>query len=230
MLDEASYIIISPGFKEPLFNHATILTEGPGAEIAIGEAIRRFKGSSVPPSFFIVDEPRYSRTRSLLESAGFGVVETMEVMVALPFRLGERETVDLLEVRTDLRGWVEAYVRSFYGDGAPTAEVEAAAENAAKDRDVSLVLAMRGEDTVGEMALFRRGGLLGAYCVGTVPGQRRSGVAREMLAYARKMAIKQGLNLVLQTFAGDSLVGFYGRQGFGTVYRKLILSATSNSG
>jgi GNAT superfamily N-acetyltransferase len=87
------------------------------------------------------------------------------------------------------------------------------------------LVARQGSDVVGEMALFRREGLLGAYCVGTVPERRRAGVASEMLSYASAKADEQGLALVLQTFAEDHAEPFYLKRGFKTIFRKSVLSA-----
>ncbi len=134
-----------------------------------------------------------------------------------------------MRVVSDVHEWVSAYLRSFYGDGGQEAEVEAAARRAAKDKDASLVLARRGKEVVGEMALFRHGGLLGAYCVGTVPEYRRSGVASGMLSYASGQAEEQGLTLVLQTFAEDHVEGFYLKRGFRAIYSKFVLSTDAES-
>jgi GNAT superfamily N-acetyltransferase len=223
MLDIASYVILSEAFQEPLFNHATILTGGRSADEAVGTAFSLFREAHVRPSFFVIDDLRYLGTMSALESAGFAAKDTMEVLAAGSTRLDEERTVEMVEVKADPGRWAEAYVRSFYGGDAPLAAVEAAVGNAAEDKDVSLILATRGGKDVGEMALFRRGGLLGAYCVGTIPEHRRSGVGGQMLSHAMQSASEQHLRLVLQTFAADGVVDFYARHGFERAYRKYVL-------
>jgi GNAT superfamily N-acetyltransferase len=149
----------------------------------------------------------------------------MEVMAAAATGTGVDRSIEIIRVFDDVHEWVSAYLRSFYGDGGPEAEVERAAKRAVKDRGVSLAVARRGKEVVGEMALLRRGGLLGAYCVGTVPEHRRSGVASGMLSYASSQATEQGLTLVLQTFAGDHVEGFYLGRGFRKLYGKSVLSS-----
>jgi GNAT superfamily N-acetyltransferase len=222
-LGEASYVILSGAFREPLFNHATILAHGRRSAEGVKAAIGLFREARTMPSFFVVDNPRYSVTRSSLEAAGFIVSDTMEVMVGRAVQLGKGRSIKMVEAKTDLRHWIDAYVRSFYDGDAPLAHVEAAVRKAAKDKDVSLLLAIREGEVAGEMALFRRGRLLGAYCVGTVPSHRRFGVATQMLSYAMNSASEQGLELVLQTFASDGAFDFYTRRGFKRAYRKYVL-------
>lgn len=224
MLGGDSYLMTSHAFNEPLFNHAAIFADGPFAEAQVETALEKFGEAGVRPCFFIVDDPAYSGTRSLLESEGFKVIDTMEVLKAGEPMQAERSRLSFVPANGDVASWVKAYVSSFYGSDAPVPEILSAAKNAAEDEDVFLVLAKSGTEVKGELALFRQGGLLGAYCVGTVPGFRGTGVATEMLAHARGLAATLGLSLTLQTFAGDGLVDFYLDRGFERAYTKMVLS------
>ncbi len=223
MLDETSYIITSPVFQEPLFNHATIVGDKRNSVEAIDRAVKLFRDVGVPPSFFVIDDRRYEGAKSALMSSGFSSKDMLEVMVAKRALEYPETSVKMAEANADVSAWVKSYVASFYDGDAPVSAIESAAANAAKDKDASLLVARRGEEVLGQLALFRQGGLLGAYCVGTIPLHRRSGVAGQMLAYAIRGAEKQNLRLVLQTFASDDLAGFYSSRGFETVYRKLVM-------
>jgi GNAT superfamily N-acetyltransferase len=228
-LGEGAYVITSTSFPEPLFNHATIMNDVSDVDSIFEHALQRFREAGVRPSFFVIDDPRFLGLRSRLESAGYVALDTMEVMAAGAEEPRESGSVEVMRVVSDVHEWVSTYLRSFYGDGGPEAEVEAAAKRAAKDKDVSLVLARQGKEVVGQMALLRRGGLLGAYCVGTVPEHRRSGVASGMLSHASGQANEQGLTLVLQTFAEDHVEGFYLKRGFRRLYGKSVLSTDAGS-
>ncbi len=223
MLDDSSYVITSSSFHEPLFDHAAILSNGLRADEAVGKAMWVFKEAGIRPAFFLLDDKRFGKTRSALESAGFAPSGSLDVMVASASHFERRSGVVMEEVGQDVGPWVDAYVASFYDDDAPLSDVRSAVQIAAKDRDVSLMLAKRGKEVVGELALFRRGRLLGAYCVGTIPRHRRSGVASAMLAHAQGLAEGQHLSLVLQTFSEDQLVGFYVGRGFERIYSKYVL-------
>ncbi len=228
-LGEGAYVITSTSFPEPLFNHATIMAGVSDVDSVLAHALSRFDEVGVRPSFFVIDDPPFLGLRNRLESAGYVTLDTMKVMAAGAGRPGESGSVEVMRVVFDVHEWVSAYLRSFYDDGGPHAEVEAAARRAAKDKDASLVLARLGNEVVGEMALFRHGGLLGAYCVGTVPEHRRSGVASGLLNYASSQANEQGLTLVLQTFAEDHVEGFYRKRDFETIYSKSVLSTSTES-
>ena len=223
-LGEGVYVITSASFPEPLFNHATVLGEVSDVDMAIQKALGRFRDAGVRPSFFVIDDPRFVPLRIKLESAGYTTVDTMEVLAAEARHPIDNESIEIVRVVSDVHDWVSAYLRSFYGDGGPEEEVEGVAKRAVRDKDVSLVLAKRGKEVVGGMALLRRGGLLGAYCVGTLPEHRRLGVASGMLSYASNQAKEQGMTLVLQTFAEDHVEGFYLKNGFRKVYGKSVLS------
>jgi GNAT superfamily N-acetyltransferase len=229
-LGEGAYVITSASFPEPLFNHATVVREPSNTDSVLQLALTRFRETGVRPSFFVIDDPRFVPLKGKLESAGYSTIDEMEVMAAVARGTGDDRAIEIVRVLDEVGEWVSAYIRAFYGDSGPEAEVERAAKRAVKDKDVSLVMAKQGKEIVGEMALLRHGGLLGAYCVGTQPEHRRSGVAGGMLSYASRQASDLGLTLVLQTFAADNVEGFYLKRGFRRLYRKFVLSSGVGSG
>ena len=74
------------------------------------------------------------------------------------------------------------------------------------------------------MAMFRTRGIVGAYCVGTVPEFRKKGVATALLARARQIATEEGRSLILQTLNSDGVLQFYLRRGFEVIYSKKVLT------
>ena len=71
--------------------------------------------------------------------------------------------------------------------------------------------------------MFRTPGVIGAYCVGTVPEYRGRGVATGLLEKAKEVADSEGNALVLQTLASDGVLGFYVERGFEVMYAKRML-------
>lgn len=64
---------------------------------------------------------------------------------------------------------------------------------------------------------------LGVYCVGTVPEERGKGVAREMLDFAERNALKEGKKaLTLQTLTSDGVAPMYKKIGYKTEFERDI--------
>lgn len=64
---------------------------------------------------------------------------------------------------------------------------------------------------------------VGIYCVGTVPELRGKGVAREMLNFAEKNALKDGAQLMtLQTLTSDHVAPMYNKFGYRTEFERNI--------
>jgi ribosomal protein S18 acetylase RimI-like enzyme len=67
------------------------------------------------------------------------------------------------------------------------------------------------------------GNYLGIYCVGTVPEERGKGVAREMLDFVERNALKQGQKvLTLQTLKSDGVASMYKKTGYKTEFERNI--------
>src|SRR4029077_18703569 len=96
-----------------------------------------------------------------------------------------------------------------------SAKVNRVMQKVVKDRKASAVIARIGKEVVGCAALYRtKGGIAGAYCIGTGPRFRGGGGAAAMARFMRELAASEGRRLVLQTIASDSVEAFYLKQGF----------------
>jgi GNAT superfamily N-acetyltransferase len=132
-------------------------------------------------------------------------------------------------VSEDPGSWTSAYLRSFYGDVELARAVEPIVSALSRSARVTLLESRIGGATVGVLALFRTPGLIGVYCVGTVPEHRKKGVATSLLARAKEIADSEGRVMVLQTLESDGALGFYLDRGFEKLHAKLVLEKDSNA-
>lgn len=73
------------------------------------------------------------------------------------------------------------------------------------------------------VALHETAGILGLYCLGTVPELRKRGKAGELIGFSMQEATRRKLDfLMLETYQKDNLLDFYRKHGFETIYRKKI--------
>jgi ribosomal protein S18 acetylase RimI-like enzyme len=73
------------------------------------------------------------------------------------------------------------------------------------------------------VALYEKNSILGLYCLGTLPGKRKKGIAKSLVEYAlNRVKIKKLDFLMLETYMQDNLLEFYSKLGFNKVYEKKI--------
>jgi N-acetylglutamate synthase-like GNAT family acetyltransferase len=125
----------------------------------------------------------------------------------------------------ELQEWTRTYLQAFYGDQRLSEVVNRIMRKVVKDKKVAVVLARIGQTAVGCAALYRTAGnVAGAYCIGTDPRFRGSGVGATMLKTMRELAESEGRRLILQTLASDDAEGFYLKQGFRLAYTKSLFA------
>jgi N-acetylglutamate synthase-like GNAT family acetyltransferase len=132
----------------------------------------------------------------------------------------------VLETVTEgkLERWATVYLEAFYGDTKIMEVVVRTLGRVSRNKDATLILASRDGKPAGCLALFRSQGVLGVYCVGTVPDMRGEHVASTMLDLASKLAIKENRKLVLQTILSDSVEPLYLKLGFKRLYLKELFT------
>jgi GNAT superfamily N-acetyltransferase len=162
-----------------------------------------------------------------LLAAGYRQVDTMTVLLSRD-PIGD-DGSESVAVSTDTLAWTTAYLRSFYGSEELAGVVGPIVSSLLRSKDVTLLEARAGGDTSGVLALFRTPGMAGVYCVGTVPEQRRHGIATALITKARRIADSEGRILVLQALTSDGALEFYLRRGFEKMYAKRILEKSSNA-
>ena len=216
------YLLSSESLTESFFNRAGSLGCR-GVAGAAAWAERRLSRSGTRPTFLVFDSCTTAKT---LLASGYSLVDTMTVLVSKgPIAGGDGGQ----EVRTaaSAKEWTSTYLRAFYGDEGLARVVEPIVASF-KARTVTLLDSRVKGEAVGVLALFRTPGILGVYCVGTVPEHRRKGVATGLLAAAGRIAETEGRALVLQTLASEGALRFYLERGFEEMYSKLVLEKGSN--
>ena len=216
-----SYILDSRYTSEPFFNRAGLLS----CNTSEGE-LRRIEGTfrrnrRIP---HVVLPEDCARSASMLRAAGYTDVDRMVVWAAGGDAIQASEKVRVRRVMADeAEKWCEAYLLSFYGDLVSKPQVERIIRRASGLKEVSLLVAEVRGKVVGVTALFRTPGLLGLYCLGTLPKHRGRGVARTILSIALGLAVAEGRRLVLQSLLSEETHPFYSRFGFQKLYVKRLL-------
>ena len=103
-----------------------------------------------------------------LLSAGYKKADEMMVLRStkpIPHPRAQR----LVSSSSDPREWTLAYLSSFYGDERLADVVLPKVASLMGEKEVTLLQARIGGETAGVSALFRTRGLIGVYCVGTLP-------------------------------------------------------------
>lgn len=73
------------------------------------------------------------------------------------------------------------------------------------------------------VALCEKNSMLGLYCLGTIPGMRKKGLAALLIDFALSEVKKRNLELLmLETYQQDRLLDFYLKLGFKEIYQKNI--------
>jgi hypothetical protein len=221
-LGKDAYLFFSEDFAEYFFNHGGFLKVTARTAGLIDTMEAEFEKRGLPPYIFVQSDSLSSRILQNFAKNGYRIADQMSVMeVEDPsFEVNPKLTLEMGAMEGKLEQWTDVYLRAFYGDTKLRKEVLAVMTRVSKNAEVSLVLASLGEKPVGALALFRTPGLLGAYCVGTVPEMRGEHVASTMLDFSNKLATNETRKLILQTVLSDSVEPFYLKVGFARVYLK----------
>jgi len=219
------YAIFSNDFREEFFfNRSGFLGVERVTDKVVDAIEREFAKRKRQASYAFVEDGRpWDRLRAAFASRGYVVSDKMLVMESgPPGKVGSSSNpevkVTVVGARPrgkELQEWTQTYLQAFYGNQRLSDKVNRIMRKVVKDRKASVVLARIGKDAVGCAALFRtKGGVTGAYCIGTAPRFRGRGVAAAVLRFMCELAASEGRRLVLQTIASDSVEGFYLKQGF----------------
>ena len=215
------YVLKSKDFGEAFFNRATFQTcDATREDVSRAEAgLGRGRYESTLTVF-----ESCSRLRASLEARGYASVDVMNVMKAGPGPIRGSPGVTVRKAAAaDLDSWSETYLRAFYGDLTLGLEVLKVARRLHKLEDVTMLVAESEGKVSGVTALYRTPGLLGLYCLGTLPECRNRGIARSLLKASKEMADAEDRELVLQSLRSEETEPFYRRFGFEKLYEKRLL-------
>jgi GNAT superfamily N-acetyltransferase len=220
-LGEDAYLFFSKDFHEYFFNRGGFVRVTGKAASLIDSMEVEFAKRDVKPYVFLRSDSLSSRLLQHLEKKRYKITDQMSVMeVDEPLFELNAEQALTMGAKGELQQWAEVYLRSFYGDLKLLEKVMGVLERVSGNKDTSLVLAHLEKKPAGVLALHRTEGMLGVYCVGTIPEMRGRHIASTMLDFANKLAKSEGRKLILQTILSDSVEPLYVKLGFRRVYSK----------
>jgi hypothetical protein len=147
-----------------------------------------------------------------LAGEGLSQVDTMHVLRA--DSAGSTGKTKVVKIdRSFLPSWIDVFCRSF---AVPEWKPEVERIMSANFGRLELLLSYKGDVPAGCAALYSKEGVIGMYCLGTVPQLRGKGVAMDIL----KSAVSK--NLFLQTLGSEGLLPFYRKVGFTVACTKKI--------
>ncbi len=220
-IGEYCYVLDSEGFEEPFFNRIGLLTCH-GAASAVGRAEDSLRRQRRLPHMMVREA--CGRTRTLLRKRGYVEVDGMNVMRLKTPSAEAEPGVRVRRARPqDAPEWCDAYLLAFYGDLELRPAALRIIRRLIRDSRTTFLVAELDSSVAGVTALYRSPGLLGLYCLGTIPECRGRGVARTILAAAEKLAASERRDLVLQSLASEETEPFYVRFGFEKLYVKRFL-------
>ncbi len=210
----------SSRFREYFMNRGGFLDCDGGTRLP--EVESAMSGRGVVPHFFIQESCGGIITK-MIES-GYEQVDRMAVMTPGATKL---QAIRNLRVEVasgaGFKDWATGYLQSFYGSLDLLPSVTAVLQPMEALRDATLLVGRVRSTVAGVLALHRTPGLLGVYCVGTVPEFRGIGVAASMLQAALEAGEPEGRKVVLQTILSDGYEPYYQRRGFNRLYLKALL-------
>ena len=224
-LDKNAYLLLSRDFSEYFFNRGGFLTVTKKAEPAVELMEAEFAKRNLAPHIFIQSDSLGPSLLQGLAKKGYRIADQMSVMEAEnpSFKVNDGLSIEM-GIDDAVDRWAKVYLQSFYGENSLLKPVTDILNRVSKNKDATLILASKDGRPVGALALFRTPGLMGTYCVGTVPGMRRAHVASSMLDFSTKLAKNEGRRLILQTILSDSVEPLYVRVGFRRVYLKELFA------
>ena len=220
-LGSSAYLLASKDFREPFFNRACIL-DCRRVDATAAWAEGRLMSENARSTFTVFDSCTKAVRR--LRASGYTPVDTMNVLLSTDSTKSATQARVTFNERPAADSWTRAYLQAFYGDQELAPLVTPIATRLLKLKAVTLLEARVGDETAGVLAIYRTAGLAGVYCVGTVPGHRRRGVAGALLSKARAVAAVEGRRLFLQSLESDGTSRYYLERGFRLLYSKKLLS------
>ena len=146
-------------------------------------------------------------------SSRLPTLDTMQVLVSRRVKKNQGDVVQI--GRRDLPAWIDVFCRSFRVLGWKGEVERIMGLNFEK---LELLLSYKDAKPAGCAALYKKRGLTGLYCLGTLSSHRGEGLARNILAFAQERADL----LFLQTLESERLVGLYKKSGFVQSHTKQI--------
>jgi ribosomal protein S18 acetylase RimI-like enzyme len=229
--------------EDPIFNHfiidETLLKGGANYDAQkVRKVVQTAKSVSrelkVQTSIFIENFwPRGLQFEKTAIELGYRVTDRMEILSKKSFNSSPEKTTSFhfeISPTDDVTTWTEVFMASYSIPTSWRNELLRRENTILQMKNANFLLARNAGNPVGCLLNFiEPKDSLGIYCVGTVPDQRGKGVAREMLAFSEKIALKAGCNLLtLQTLNSDHVSPMYKKIGYRTEFERDILWTPSS--
>lgn len=225
----SAWLLMSDRFPEYFMNRGGFLDCEAGSQRFRDIEVEMVKRGRAP--HFFVQESCTKTARLMLDS-GYRVVDSMAIMSPGLVRMRKNPEVKV-EVASGegLVGWSKAYLQSFYGSLELLPAATDVVRSLRRLEQATLMVGRVNNRVAGVLALFRTRGLLGVYCVGTVPQFRKRGVALTMLETAHGISKSENRQAILQTILSDGYEPYYIKRGFKRLYlKKLLRKPLAHSG
>jgi GNAT superfamily N-acetyltransferase len=222
-INSDGYLFYSKEFAEPLFNHGGVVYSPKDARRFVSRVEEFYSTLGLPASFIVEEHSGTMQLSRLLAERGYMITDSLNVMELGTLQCSPNPNVKVVVASGEhLDSWCHVYVSSFEEKPELLGHVKRIVGSLEELQEVRLLLGLVEGCPSGVAALFTTRRLTGAYCVGTLKEKRGRGVATSILIKAAEIAGRLGTRLVLQTFEGDGVVGFYQKLGFRVVYHKNV--------
>ncbi len=234
-----STIFFNPAFAEdPVFNHIVLddsILEGKSSQeneiflselSAAGEELRHY---SIRPTLFM--EHFWVASKNLLEMAidsDFRIIEQMNILSKSMREKSEPisapQSVDV-RATSEIEAWNNVFTASYEIPDRWNEELLSREKDIVANQSAILAIASVEEDPSGCILLKEEPeGILGVYCVGTLPEKRGRGVARALLSFSEVHAREIGAETItLQTLVRDNVTPMYLKLGYASEFERNVL-------
>ncbi|MHB8568434.1 MAG: GNAT family N-acetyltransferase [Nitrososphaerales archaeon] len=217
---------------DPVFNHIilddVLLNHPAEIESALLAAIEGAESLSLPATLFVEDFWENSKhVQAAAIDSGFRIIEQMKILSKQVRTKSKGNHPHGIHVRTttDIDEWNNVFSESYVLPHAWNEELLKRERSIVDNQLAILLLATLDETPAGCMLLREEPkGLIGVYCVGTVPKMRSKGVARAMMDASEEAAREADCKeVVLQTVASDNVTPMYLRLGYEQLFQRNVL-------
>ena len=182
------------------------------SEDMIDTVIGHFRKNNLVPYVYSMGHPEFD---NLLEKKGFSHYDIQHVLKRRTVPVKETSTVKITRDSIDV--WTRIFCEA-YDCLAWSASVASILE-----QSLQYVGYFVDESGSSCMALYEKDGILGLYCLGTMPDKRNRGTAASLIDFASSEVHSKNLEfLMLETYGKDNLLEFYSKLGFEQVYSKTV--------
>lgn len=180
----------------------------------IDEAITHFNKNNTRPFVYSLNN---KELENFLQQQGFSKHDTLHVLIK------KSQVQNCNKVRKisddEIPLWSEIFCESFYCHEWKS-EIISILQRTILHADYYV-----DDSNSGCTVLYQSDGILGLYCLGTIPSARKKGIASSIVEFACAEAASRNLQfLMLETYGRDNLRKFYSELGFEEVYSKEVFT------